>query len=132
MERLSTEQIYFGQSNFISNFRKKEKVVSLSRQLSWSHILALLPIKDPLEREFYATLCVNEGWSVRVLRERKNSMLYERTAISKKPEETLKNDLLVVQEKGEISVDVVFRDPYILSFARQTMNRIRENKKTRL
>ncbi|MBQ2069334.1 MAG: hypothetical protein II467_00210 [Bacilli bacterium] len=41
----------------------------MSRQLSWSHILALLPIKDPLEREFYAMLCVNEGWSVRVLRE---------------------------------------------------------------
>ena len=66
---------------FHQQFPEKEKVVSLSRQLSWSHILALLPIKDPLEREFYATLCVNEGWSVRVLRERKNSMLYERTAI---------------------------------------------------
>lgn len=101
---------------FHQQFPEREKVVSLSRQLSWSHILALLPIKDPLEREFYATLCVNEGWSVRVLRERKNSMLYERTAISKKPEETIKNDLLAVRETGEMSVNVAFRDPYVLSF----------------
>ncbi|MCR5491015.1 MAG: DUF1016 N-terminal domain-containing protein [Bacilli bacterium] len=59
--------------SFHQQFPEREKVVSLSRQLSWSHILALLPIKDSLEREFYATLCVNEGWPVRVLRERKNS-----------------------------------------------------------
>ncbi|MBQ7250603.1 MAG: DUF1016 family protein [Bacilli bacterium] len=95
---------------------EEEKVATLSQQLSWSHFVELLPIQDDLKREFYATLCANEGWSVRALRERKNSMLYERTAISKKPEETIKNDLLAVRKKGEMSVDVAFRDPYVLSF----------------
>lgn len=91
-------------------------VLKMSQQLGWSHIIALIPIEDPIKRDFYVTLCLNEGWSVRTLRERINSMLYERTAISKKPEETIKNDLLAVREKGEMSVDIAFRDPYVLSF----------------
>jgi len=32
----------------------KEIVVTLSRQLSWSHFLALLPLQDALKIEFYA------------------------------------------------------------------------------
>ncbi len=58
--------------------------------LSWTHIRTLLPIKDELKREFYATLCLKEHWSTRTLQERINSMLYERTALSKLPEETIK------------------------------------------
>lgn len=91
-------------------------ILSWSQKLSWTHLIALIPIEDDLKREFYSTLCVKEGWSVRTLRARIQSMLYERTAISKKPEETIKNDLLAVRETGEMSVDVAFRDPYVLSF----------------
>ena len=43
-------------------------------------------------------------------------MLYGRAAISKKPEETIKNGLLAVRGTGEMSVNVAFRDPYVLSF----------------
>lgn len=91
-------------------------ILSWSQRLSWTHFIALIPIEDEMKREFYATLCMKEGWSVRTLRSRIQSMLYERTAISKKPEETIKNDLLAVRETGEMSVDVAFRDPYVLSF----------------
>ena len=72
-------------------FPEKEIVVSLIRQLSWTHILAVLPIEDPLKRAFYIEMCKLEKWSVRTFRERIQSMLYERTAISRKPEETIKN-----------------------------------------
>jgi len=101
---------------FAEVFPDKEIVVSLIRQLSWTHILAVIPIKDPLKREFYIEMCKLEKWSVRTFRERINSMLYERTAISKKPEETIRNDLQQLKNTQQITPDLVFRDPYFLDF----------------
>ena len=72
---------------FYQEFPDFEKVATLSQQLTWSHFVEILPIHDELKRDFYAAMCMQENWSVRTLRERKKSMLYERTAISKKPEE---------------------------------------------
>jgi hypothetical protein len=66
---------------FAEAFPEEEIVVTLSRQLSWSHFSALLPLSQPFQREFYAEMCRIEGWSVRTLRERIDSMLYERTAL---------------------------------------------------
>ena len=60
-------------------------VVSLIRELSWSHFLALLPLKEPLQREFYAEMCRSQRWSVRTLRSKVAGMLYERTALSRRP-----------------------------------------------
>ena len=62
---------------------------TLSAKLSWSHFVELLQIQDKLKRDFYATMCANEFWGVRTLRERIGSALFERTAISKKTEETI-------------------------------------------
>ena len=90
--------------------------MTLSQQLTWSHFLVLLPIKDELQREFYAVMCKNENWSVRTLRERKKSMLYERTAISKKPDETIKIDIEELSEEKKMSLDMFYRDPYMLDF----------------
>ncbi len=70
-----------------------EIVVTLSQQLNWSHFLAILPIKDQLKRDFYAEMCRLEGWNVRTLRQKIQGMLFERTAISRKPEETIKNEI---------------------------------------
>jgi len=64
-------------------------VSTLWRQLSWSHLKEVIYIEDPLKREFYIEMCKLERWSVRTFRERIQSMLYERTAISRKPEEKL-------------------------------------------
>jgi len=97
-------------------FPSFEIVVSLIRQLSWTHILAILPIEDPLKRSFYIEMCKLERWSVRTFRERIQSMLYERTAISRKPEGTIKNELVLLKDEQKMNPDLVFRDPYILDF----------------
>lgn len=73
----------FRMLNFYQKFPDFEIVATLSQQLTWSYFVELLPIKEALKRDFYATMCKNERWSVRTLRERKKSMLYERIAISK-------------------------------------------------
>jgi predicted nuclease of restriction endonuclease-like (RecB) superfamily len=97
-------------------FPEKEIVATLSRQLSWSHIKELIPIGEPLKREFYTEMCIHEKWSVRIFRERIQSLLFERTAISKKPEKTIQNDLKLLQSEHKLSTDLVFRDPYFLDF----------------
>lgn len=101
---------------FASVFPESSTVELLIRQLSWSHIKILIPIGDPLKRQFYIELCKIEKWSVRTFRDRINSMLYERTAISKKPELTVQNELKALKNEQLISVDLVFRDPYFLDF----------------
>ena len=101
---------------FASVFQEKEIVVSLIRQLSWTHLLAVIPIEDPLKRMFYIEMCKIEKWSVRTFREKINSMLYERTAISKLPEQTIKNELQQLSEANQLTPDLVFRDPYFLDF----------------
>ena len=101
---------------FSKKFPNIENVVSLIRQLSWTHILAILPISDPIKRDFYIEMCKAEKWSVRTFRERINSMMFERTAISKMPEETIKNDLALLKNEGIMSPDLVFKDPYFLDF----------------
>lgn len=102
--------------NFYQEFPDYEKVATLSQQLTWSHFIEILPIKDELKRNFYAAMCKNENWSVRTLRERKKSMLYERTVISKKPDETIKNEIAGLSEEKKMSVDMFYRDPYMLDF----------------
>jgi hypothetical protein len=69
-----------------------EIVSALRRQLSWSHFKQLTYVEDSLKRDFYAEMCCLEGWSTRVLAERVESMLYERTALSKKPEALIRQE----------------------------------------
>lgn len=89
---------------------------TLCSELSWSHLRTLMLITDPLKREFYTELCRHEHWSVRRLQERINSLLFERTAISRKPEDTIRHDLAALREEGRLSADLAFRDPYVLDF----------------
>ena len=56
-----------------------------------------------MKRDFYAAMCKSEGWTVRTLRDRKNSMLYERTAISRKPEETIRGDIMQLMDPDKMS-----------------------------
>ena len=93
-----------------------QKFSTLSRKLSWSHFVELLQVKDNLKRNFYTTMCENEFWGVRTLRERIGSALFERTAISKKPEQTIIKELQVLTEENKMTTDLFFRDPYILDF----------------
>jgi DUF1016 N-terminal domain len=70
---------------FAENFPEASIVSTLSRQLGWSHFKEIIPLKHDLQRDFYAEMCRVERWSVRTLRAKIDSMLFERTAISKKP-----------------------------------------------
>jgi predicted nuclease of restriction endonuclease-like (RecB) superfamily len=101
---------------FAEVFSDMEIVVTMSRQLSWSHFVAILPLKDDLQRDFYAEMCRVERWSVRTLRKKIDGMLYERTAISKKPEELIEKELVALREEDRLTPDLVFRDPYFLDF----------------
>lgn len=98
---------------FAQLFPDEAIVVTLSQQLSWSHVHALLPIKDPLAREFYAKMCRVERWDVRTLRQRINGMLFQRTALSRKPEAVISAEIAKLRD-GQMSPDTVFRDPYLL------------------
>jgi predicted nuclease of restriction endonuclease-like (RecB) superfamily len=91
-------------------------VSALRRQLSWSHFKQLIYIDDPLKREFYAEMCRAEGWSTRAMADKIDSMLYERTALSKKPEQVIRRELAALHEKGELTPSLVFQDPYMLDF----------------
>ncbi|NOX46380.1 MAG: DUF1016 domain-containing protein [Chlorobi bacterium] len=91
-------------------------VHSLGAQLSWTHIRNLITIEDNLKREFYIQLCKHERWSVRTLQGRISTMLYERTAISKKPEQTIIDDLSQLEREKRITPDLTFKDPYFLDF----------------
>jgi hypothetical protein len=101
---------------FAEAFADEGKVVTLSRHLSWSHFLVLLPLKDPLAREFYAQMCSLDHWSVRTLRDRVDSMLFERTALSRKPDELTRLELDALHAKGEVTPALVLKDPYVLDF----------------
>jgi predicted nuclease of restriction endonuclease-like (RecB) superfamily len=101
---------------FSELFPDKDIVATLSRQLSWSHFVALLPLKDSLQRDFYAEMCRIERWSVRHLREKIQDMLFERTALSRKPEELARQELEALRKEDQMSPDLVFRDPYVFEF----------------
>mgnify|MGYP000996216127 FL=1 len=101
---------------FAELFPDFQIVAPLARQLSWSHFLMLFPIKDPLSREFYLTMSVSERWTKRTLRNKIDSMLYERTAISNKPEEVIKTELANLRDNEILSPDLVFKSPYFLEF----------------
>ena len=89
-----------------------EKIVStLSSQLGWSHFVQIIALKDDLQREFYAAVSRIEGWSVRQLRAKISGMLFERTALSKKPTELIKQEIVAAREQDQITPDLVFRDP---------------------
>lgn len=101
---------------FAATFPEEQIVVSLIRQLSWTHFIALIPLKDPLQQDYYAQMASAGRWSVRTLRERIDSMLYERTALSQKPDETIALELATMRDAQRMSPALVMRDPYILDF----------------
>lgn len=103
-------------TRFAGLFPEPEIVATLSKQLGWSHFVELIPLKEQLQRDFYAEMCRVERWSVRTLREKIGGMLYERTGLSRKPEELARQELAALRTDDTLSADLVFRDPYLLDF----------------
>lgn len=101
---------------FAECFPIEQIVVTVSRQLSWSHFVEILPVKDPLSRNFYAEMCRIERWSVRALRQKIAGMLFERTAIAKKPAKIIEQEIKTLRQEDKLSPDLVFKDPYFLDF----------------
>jgi predicted nuclease of restriction endonuclease-like (RecB) superfamily len=101
---------------FASLFPDFQIVATLVRQLSWSHFVLVMPIKDPMAREFYLTMAASERWSKRTLEAKIDGMLYERTAISEKPDKLIKQELATLRNDNEMSPDLVFKSPYFLEF----------------
>lgn len=91
-------------------------VCAVSRQLSWTHLRTLVYIADPLKRDFYLAMCRTEGWSTRTLRNRLDSMLFERTALSRQPDELLASELAALRRDAIVTPELVLKDPYILDF----------------
>lgn len=101
---------------FATAFPDEQILVSLIRELSWTHFIALIPLKQPLQREFYAQMCAAERWSVRTLRERIDSMLYERTALSRQPQAQIAQELAALRDTQRMTPALLMRDPYVLDF----------------
>ena len=87
---------------FAEAFPDERIVSALRRQLGWTHFKSIIYLDDELKRDFYAEMCRIEKWSTRTLEKKIGGMLYERTALSKKPD--------------KLTPDLVFRDPYVLDF----------------
>jgi DUF1016 N-terminal domain len=102
----------FRMIKFAELFPDGEIVSTLSRQLSWSHFIEILQLKDALQRDFYAEMCRVERWDVRTLRVKIGGMLFERTALSRKPEELVRRELATLRDGDTLTPDLVFRDPY--------------------
>lgn len=101
---------------FAKVFSDEQIVYAVRTQLSWTHLRSLIYIDDPLKRDFYIEICHVEGWSSRQLQERLSSMLYERTALSRKPEDTIRHDLAKLRKEQKVSPELLLKDPYLLDF----------------
>ncbi len=101
---------------FAETFPDRAVVEKLSEVLSWSHFVEVLSLREPLEREFYATMCHACRWSVRGLRKEIAGALFTRTALSRNTDELVRRDLAALRDEDRWTPDLVFRDPYVLPF----------------
>jgi predicted nuclease of restriction endonuclease-like (RecB) superfamily len=86
---------------------------STTHQLSWTHLVELLKLNDPLERSFYEKQMAIERWSVDELKRQIKTALFQRLALSKDAEGVLR--LAREGQLPEVPADVV-RDPIVLDF----------------
>lgn len=101
---------------FAEAFPDAKIMHTLSGQLSWSHFIQMIYLDEPIKRDFYAEMCRIERWSTRTLASKIGGMLFERTALSKKPDKLAAIELQQLREEDRLTPDLVFRDPYLLGF----------------
>lgn len=95
-------------------FTEEEIIYAVRRQFSWTHIRSLMFVEDSLARKFYMEMCRIEHWDTRTLDAKIDSQLYERTAISRRPEELITQELSKLKEDDILQPDLVFRSSYFL------------------
>lgn len=91
---------------FAELFPDEQIVNALRSQLSWTHFRELLSIEEPLKREFYAEMCRVERWSTRTLRHKIGHLLFERTAVAKKPDELIAGDIAALRDEDRLTPDI--------------------------
>ena len=106
----------FNMVRFAEVFPDPRIVQPLAAQLSWTHFSLIIYLDDPLQRDFYAEMCRIERWNKRTLQKKIGSMLFERTALSRKPAKLAALELKQLREEDQVTPDLIFRDPYILDF----------------
>lgn len=111
-----SDRALFQMMRFVEAFPDKRIVEGLSAQLGWTHFRQIIYMDDPLKRDFYAEMCRLERWSTRALEKKIAGMLFERTALSKKPAKLAKQELAKLRGEDRLTPDLVFRDPYFLDF----------------
>ena len=100
---------------FAALFPQEQIVSQAATQLTWSHFMEVLPLKNDIARE-YITLAASERWGRNRLRKEIDGMLFERTAIATKPDELIKKELSTLRDNDVMSPDLVFKSPYFLEF----------------
>jgi predicted nuclease of restriction endonuclease-like (RecB) superfamily len=111
-----SRQNLFHMIRFVEAWPDETEAAQLAQHMGWSHFKEILYLENPVQQRFYAQMCRVERWSVRRLRDRVRSMLFERTAISKQPETLIHRELEQLRETDRVTPDLVFRDPYFLDF----------------
>jgi predicted nuclease of restriction endonuclease-like (RecB) superfamily len=106
----------FQMVRFAEVFPDLKIVQAVPAQLSWTHIVEIIRLDNPLKRDFYTEMCRIENWSTRTLGKKIGGMLYERTALSKKPAKLAEMELKQLREEDKLTPELVFRDPYFLDF----------------
>ncbi len=101
---------------FAEVFPEEKILHTLCAKLSWSHFRLIIYLDDDIKRDFYAEMCRIEGWSVRTLEKKISGMLFERTALSRKPDKLIREELDTLRAEDKLTPDLVFRDPYFLDF----------------
>jgi len=100
---------------FAQAFPQPEIVATLSRQLSWSHFVNLLPLKTESARQFYASQAATNTWGVRELRHQIERKAFERTELATLQTHTPAQAALVETIHTNHPAQV-FKDPYFLDF----------------
>jgi predicted nuclease of restriction endonuclease-like (RecB) superfamily len=106
----------FRMIRFAEVFPDFEIVSALRTQLGWTHFRQLIALDEALKRDFYAEMCRVECWSTRTLEKKIQSCLFERTALSRKPDKLIEQEVRALRAEDKLTPDLVFRDPYILDF----------------
>lgn len=95
-------------------FTEDQIVYAMRTQLTWTHLRSLMSIDDDLKRSFYLEMIRLEHWDTRTLDQKIDGMFYERTALSRKPEELIKQELKQIKSTNTLTPDAVFRSSYFL------------------
>ena len=118
-----TENEHVEKSPTVSDGFRTTGQMIISR-LSFSHIVEIMTVDDPLARYFYEQECIKCTWSVRELRRQISTNLYVRTGISSNPEKMLSLPSLQGHDNNELQI----RQPFTFEFLGLKANEVVDEK----